>query len=259
MKNSSIVDYSIHESNLKSIFEENGYVLFNDLFTESQIKEIQLEFFDIVTFLSAKYGIDTDEKDLESIALHLFSKNPKFRKNLYGLFQELGSITALCGTSNLIYVFKKMGLKFPVFRNQAIRIDFAQEPQYLQGIHQDVRGMRSSNCLNFWIPLQKVNEDFGTLAVYPRSHLEGGIMPTLVNESGYQTFSEEEVAKYQKVNLDVDRGCTLMFHPYLFHGSVQAKTNRLRLTITLRFDDLSEMDWLDKDIPDFYQLDIQKK
>ncbi|HNJ05307.1 MAG: hypothetical protein K1X70_17975 [Leptospirales bacterium] len=59
-----------------------------------------------------------------------------------------------------------MNLKYPILRNQAIRIDFAEEPQYLQGIHQDVRGMRSANCLNFWIALREVNESKGTLSVF---------------------------------------------------------------------------------------------
>lgn len=100
----------------------------------------------------------------EKRAFEVFSHNQQFRKNLYNLLQELRSINFVYSSKQFTTIFQKMNLKYPVLRNQAIRIDFLQEPQFLQGMypHQDVRGMRSSNCLNFWIPLQDVNDKIGT-------------------------------------------------------------------------------------------------
>jgi ectoine hydroxylase-related dioxygenase (phytanoyl-CoA dioxygenase family) len=257
MNTSAIKYHSVEDMDIKNFFNVNGYVLFSDLFSEQDIVNIRTEFFDLVSFLKKKYSIKVSEINNESNAFEIFSFDPKLRKNLYELTQELRSITSLCGSQKLTSVFQKMGLEFPVLRNQAIRIDFAQEPQFLQGIHQDVRGMRSGNCLNFWIPLQTVNENNGTLSVFPKSHTLGGVVPKTTNESGYQIFKEEEISQFEKILLEIQPGHALMFHPYLFHGSVHAKENRLRLTITLRFDDISNMDWLLKEVPDFYQLDIQ--
>lgn len=253
------IDFSVNDPSFKSFFVNEGYVIFNDLFPILDIKNIREDFFTISELLIQKYKIPIEEKDIEARAYKIFSHNKIFRNNIYSLIQELRSINKLCGSEGLIKVFEIQNLKSPALRNQALRIDFAQEPQFLQGIHQDVRGMRSINCLNFWVPLQAVNEENGTLSIFPKSHKVGGILPTGINESGYQIFTEKDVEKFEKIILDLPQGYSIMFHPYLFHCSIAAKTKALRLTVTLRFDDICSMDWLYKDKPEFSELDIQDK
>lgn len=251
--------FSVNDPGIKEFFEKEGFVVFNDLFPLKDIQNIQNDFFLMTESLIKKYSIEINETDRESRAFKVFSSKKLLRKNIYLLAQELRSITKLVGFDTLTKILKLQNLSVPVLRNQALRIDFAEEPQFLQGIHQDVRGMRSSNCVNFWIPLQNVNEDKGTLSVFPKSHLVGGIKPTSINESGYQIFTDKDVAQFEKVILELPQGNCIMFHPYLYHGSVAAKTKALRLTVTLRFDDVCDMDWLNSDSPSFSDLDIQEK
>jgi hypothetical protein len=251
--------YSVNNPSSREFFEEEGYVIFDDLFLLSDIQRIQEEFFYLSECLIDKYELNLEEGDREYRAFQLFNHNKTLRNNIYTLNQQLRSITILSASEGLSQAFRTQNLKVPVLRNQALRIDFAQESQFLQGIHQDVRGMRSANCLNFWIPLQSVNEYKGTLCIFPKSHKIGGILPTGVNESGYQIFTDKDVAEFEKLVLDLPQGSAVMFHPYLFHGSVAAKTKSLRLTVTLRFDDVSAMNWLYSEKSEFSELDIQDK
>lgn len=143
-------------------YQKNGFVLFNDLIKPEQAISIRTEFLEITADLSKRYKIQHTSDDPVRRAYEVFAEGGIFRRHIYGYFQQLRSITCLVGSDGFTQVFKKMGLRFPVLRNQALRIDFPDEPQFLQGIHQDVRGMRSSNCLNFWICLQDVDEHKGT-------------------------------------------------------------------------------------------------
>ncbi|EMN01223.1 phytanoyl-CoA dioxygenase PhyH [Leptospira noguchii str. 1993005606] len=255
----SLKFFSVNDLGINEFFQIEGYTLFKDLLSNEEIDFIRQEFFQIIDILIDKYHIPVNGGSSEKRAFEVFSHNQQFRKNLYNLLQELRSINFLCSSKQFTTIFQKINLKYPVLRNQAIRIDFLQEPQFLQGIHQDVRGMRSSNCLNFWIPLQDVNDKIGTLAVYSKSHRNGGIKPKETNEFGYQVFTDQEVAEYDRILLDMPKGSVLMFHPYLFHASFPSKESLLRLTITLRFDDIADMEWLYNETPDFYNLDIQNR
>ncbi|MBU43865.1 MAG: phytanoyl-CoA dioxygenase [Spirochaetaceae bacterium] len=250
--------FSANEDNWSDYFEKNGFVPFHDLFPVEAVEEVRQSFHSSVEAVSRKYGFGAAESDKDRKAYQVFSADPVIRRNLYALCQEFYSIQRLSVRGKLMNVLQVQGMQVPVLRNQALRIDFSEEPQFLQGIHQDVRGMRSSNCLNFWIPLQDANEKNGTLAVYPGSHKSGGIKPSKTNSSGYQIFTDEDVAAYEKVLLNLPAGSCIMFHPYLFHGSVAADASELRLTVTLRYDDIADMDWLQTEAPTFSDLDIQK-
>lgn len=240
-------------------YRKNGFVLFNDLIRPEQATSIRSEFLAIAEDLSKRYKIEHTSEDPVRRAYEVFAVGGVFRRHIYGYSQQLRSITSLVGSDGFTQVFKKMGLRFPVLRNQALRIDFPDEPQFLQGIHQDVRGMRSSNCLNFWICLQDVDEHKGTLSVWPGSHMDGPVVPKHFSSEGYQIFTEEEVSHYQKDYLRTTPGHVLMFHPYLYHGSHQTQEKTLRLTVTLRYDDIGDMEWLrEQDCP-FEKLNIQDR
>lgn len=50
-----------------------------------------------------------------------------------------------------------------------------------------------------------------------------------------------------------------MFHPYLYHGSHQTQEKTLRLTVTLRYDDIGDMEWLNEEECPFEKLNIQDR
>ncbi|HNN61101.1 MAG TPA: hypothetical protein PKK45_19950, partial [Leptospiraceae bacterium] len=119
-------------------YRKNGFVLFNDLIRPEQATSIRSEFLAIAEDLSKRYKIEHTSEDPVRRAYEVFAVGGVFRRHIYGYSQQLRSITSLVGSDGFTQVFKKMGLRFPVLRNQALRIDFPDEPQFLQGIHQDV-------------------------------------------------------------------------------------------------------------------------
>src|SRR5262245_29765690 len=127
--------FSIDDSGIEDFFRSQGYVIFEDLFPAELIRPIQADFFSICENILSTYHIATAESDPAGRAHALFAQGGYLRKNLYSLLQELQCVTALAAATNLKSIMTRMGIRHPVLRNQALRIDFAQEPEFLQGAH----------------------------------------------------------------------------------------------------------------------------
>ena len=246
-----------HKSDeLKTCFERCGFVVVQDLLSKQDVLDVRNQFLDFLKRQAGFYGVSPADNETAFVQ-QMFSKTPTLRKHLYEFSQRLSALCCLGTNVRILEACEKLGLQIPISRNVAIRIDLPEEGQYLQPLHQDVRGIKSANAVNFWVPLQDVDERSGGLTVLLGSHVNGPIMPVGVNESGYQIFSEEQIAPYEKHVLSMSTGEALIFSPYLVHGSTAVETGDLRLTVTIRYDDGAAMDWLEQEEYELAKYDVQ--
>jgi ectoine hydroxylase-related dioxygenase (phytanoyl-CoA dioxygenase family) len=106
--------------------------------------------------------------------------------------------------------------------------------------------MRTENCLNFWIPLQSVIPENGALRVFSGSHEIGPVHAEEkeLNKDGYESIPLEIVEDYPEIHCTIDPTDVVVFHPYLVHGSETNRSDQIRWTVIVRYDDVSKMDWL---------------
>ena len=156
----------------------------------------------------------------------------------------MNGLYRLALSDKLLQLCRGLGIQCPSFRNTSIRVDIPGENQFLQPLHQDVREMPSENCLNFWIPLQDVSPDTGTLRVYARSHSLGPLIAGGLTEHGYQRIADSRLKGFDRIECTLSIGDVLVFHPYLVHGSLPGSAQHIRWTAITRFDDALEMPWM---------------
>jgi ectoine hydroxylase-related dioxygenase (phytanoyl-CoA dioxygenase family) len=118
--------------------------------------------------------------------------------------------------------------------------------------------MRSEEAINFWIPLRDVDVANGALSVYPGSHKLNAIQCEETSASGYQVIRESQIRGFQGTFCEIDAGDVLVFHPYMVHGSNRNRSEHIRWTVTVRYDDATEMPWLITGQNPYRVLDIQQ-
>lgn len=234
---------------------ELGFAAVSDLVDPALAAAARRQFFDFLRAQAGFLGVATDAAEA-AWAWTTFN-DPRVRGKLYELSQGLAACHRLAFDARIARLCAALGLKVPLLRNTTLRIDFPGDDRVLQPAHQDIRGIRSRNCLNFWVPLQRVDEGSGGLRVFPGSHKAGPLMPDDLNAAGYQVIEPSRLAPYPPVVAALDVGAGLIFDPCLVHESARNAGPDVRLTWVFRFDDGAEIDWLLKGSFELAKFDIQ--
>lgn len=245
-----------HDSpQLPADFREHGVAAVADLADASLAAAARRQFLDLLRAQARFLGVDASGPEA-AWGWTVFN-DPRVRGKLYELSQGLAACHRLSFDGRVQSLCAALGVKVPLLRNTTLRIDFPGDDRVLQPAHQDIRGIRSRNCLNFWVPLQKVGEGSGGLRYYPGSHKAGPLMPDELNASGYQVIDAARLKPYSAAVASLDVGAGLVFDPYLVHESARNAGPDVRLTWVFRFDDGAEIDWLLKGSFELSKFDIQ--
>ena len=121
---------------------------------------------------------------------------------------------------------KKIGLKIPLFTDiPSLRIDFSDEEKFLRGPHQDVGSVISKNCVTIWIPITRVNESTGSIALYEATHKKKLRKQILVkrNQLVNNEVSLSGIKKNLRKVLNLDAGDLVIFDSFIVHESVKSK------------------------------------
>lgn len=237
--------------------KRRGFAALTGLVAPAQAASARKQFFDFLRAQAAFCGLPSGPDD-GPWAWILFN-DPRVRGKLYEFSQGLAECHRIAFDERVLSLCRGLGLKVPVLRNTTLRIDFPGDDRVLQPAHQDIRGIRSRNCLNFWAPLQEVDARTGGLTVYEASHLSGPMMPDVLNASGYQVIAPERLAKFSALTVTMKPGEALVFDPYLVHASTPNAGSAPRLTWVFRFDDGASIDWLVKGSFELSAFDIQAR
>lgn len=226
------MDYGVEQqfmvSTLLSIeqkrqFAESGYCVVADLFTETEIQEIE-DFFEefkasgIRAFDGGKSSyaavageVDPTKWQLRAIQPHRHSEKVLqwfLNPNVAGALEELLTKPAL-GVQTMYY-FKPPGAKG-------------------QGMHQDNFYLLSkpATCIAAWTAIDSADEDNGCLWVVPESN-QGDILCPENDRERWLGYGDSHITKFPRdrkpVAIAVPRGSTMFFSGNLIHGSGPNRT-----------------------------------
>lgn len=240
-----------NESNsaiIKNRFHQDGFVIIRDLLSEKTVDSVESEIKCILDHEAERHlgAHPSDDEQFDTYLKALFSLDSNYRSRLYQVLQSMVSLYQFATFEKVLDVADVLGVQAPNIRNVGVRIDIPGEDEFLQPLHQDVNSMRSKNCLNYWMPLQKVSRENGALRVFRGSHKLGPIPAAhkKLNDSGYESIPRAVVEGDEEVYCTIDPTDAVVFHPYLVHGSETNRSEHTRWTVIARFDDAAQLDWL---------------
>lgn len=218
----------------KKYFEENGIIklkLFNPNILSNYRKKV-LNLFRKGFNISDNINEIHLEK-LESIDKELWSgifKNLLYLEDIFLIIKKCYSIA-----NNSIF-----NLKYPVLCNTPnIKINFPFHESHNIDVHQDIHShMGSLNSITIWIPLQETKENLGPIEYIPSSHKK--IMPAksglLINKYNNKDFN----------SFELKLGECLIFSQLLIHRSKNNISNKARISLQIRFNDIMSEEWLSR-------------
>jgi ectoine hydroxylase-related dioxygenase (phytanoyl-CoA dioxygenase family) len=219
----------IHE--VKSQIENDGFCILKNLIPINLIKN----------FSSVIAEIEKDNKSFSGV----FAKH-EFRSNLYKLMQNITAINQIAcdidqqfKESNLYDIFS---FKSPVI-SSGLLISLGGEDKFLNPLHQDIYAFLTTKFLKLWVPMTKVDDFYGSLAMYKGSHKLGYVSPSFKDGNDhYPNLDMSIVSDFEEIIFDFSVGDALIFNPLCFHKSVKNTSDTTRFTIGI---DLYDLDFKD--------------
>ncbi|KAL3279776.1 hypothetical protein HHI36_017284 [Cryptolaemus montrouzieri] len=225
----------------RQFYEENGYILIKNNVPHALIDKLIDRFIDIcegkikvpLPFILAK---DRSLKSRGFKGQYLMNKIQDFLYDEeYFKYASLPSVVDVVESiigPNIVAVHSMLINKPPDAHPK-----FSQHP-----LHQDQHYFPfrpANNIVGAWTAMEKVNEDNGCLFVIPGSHRRETLLkheyPTGVKNCLYHGIFGLE--KEPTLNLIMEKGDTVFFHPMLLHGSRENRTKGFRKAISVHYAD----------------------
>lgn len=220
----------------KRQFDELGYCIVADLFSESEIQEIE-EFFEEFKISGGavfdggiKYEeVDPSKRQVRAMHPHRYSQKALgwfLNPNVAAVLEDLLGRPAL--GAQTMYYFKPPGARG-------------------QGMHQDNFYLlaKPATCIAAWTAIDSADTENGCLYVAPGSHRDSIYCPETGGET-WMSYGETHITKFPRhhspVPAPVKRGETMFFSGNLIHGSGPNRTkDRSRRTFIGHYiDEASE-------------------
>jgi phytanoyl-CoA hydroxylase len=221
---------------LKEQYDRDGYCVASDLFTETQLQEIE-EFFEDYKKAGPEAfegglpydQIDMTKRQVRAMHPHRFSSKALewfINPNVAAILEVLLGRPAL--GAQTMYYYKPPGAKG-------------------QGMHQDNFYLlaKPATCIAAWTAIDDATLDNGCLYVVPGSHREDILCPESKTERWFG-YGDSHISKFPRdakpVPVPVRRGQTMFFGGNLIHGSGPNRTkDRYRRTFIGHYiDEASE-------------------
>jgi ectoine hydroxylase-related dioxygenase (phytanoyl-CoA dioxygenase family) len=234
----------------KKKFKENGYLILRNFFSAEYINLIK----------------EQSEKIFQ-IQFDRFGYNDTFTNNIIKLFEEQNEIFINCGKiiqtglielyklpleKKLINKIKTLGLSFPNLCTRPVLFfnhpKLAKEEFYYKTPpHQDWSSMLSSlDSVVVWVPLVDVNEENGSIVIWPKTHKLGPLPYNSVG--GFASVKIEGETIQPKLNV----GDIVIFSTLLVHSSGEITNNTIRWSCHYRFTNMEEIDFIKRGFPNPY-------
>lgn len=232
---------------MQNQYEKLGYTLMKKVIDKEIINSIRQEILLPFSFLLNKNKIE--DKDL----FEIFKDNFQDYISCTKISHQLPSLYNL-GLSDPVlgFIKQKLKLEFPVINTRPVLLfssdRLAKHHFYWRSdSHQDCAIMKgSSDAVVAWIPLCDINEDFGYLQVVPESH-NLGILPH--EKDGPSKKIIEKINEDKFISIPIEMGDILFFSSRLIHRSGLNKSDSIRMTVSYRFDNLLNKDFIEQKYP----------
>lgn len=228
----------ISNKKLLKSFEENGYVVIPNFLSKREINFIFRDLHNLINFslLGAKLKKRVKLKSLDNKYSILLKKNKLLKSHFYDMIPFTEEVNKLASSKKFINLAKLLLREKNIFTNtKQIRIDHVKDSYFLPQ-HQEL-GQISNKLVIFWIPLVDLNKNLGGLYIRPRTHKLGHLPYQGSNlearKAGMKRkyiieklFQKSHLKKYVNMNLKLKAGDAVIFHNYLFHGSMPNKNSK---------------------------------
>jgi hypothetical protein len=243
-------------------FEQEGFALLRGAVPRSVVAGILSEVEFIIRDQMVKFGAAPLPEDtcFNELVRASFVPGSEQRHFLYNFLRHVPTLRAFSSSQYLVELIRHFGFRLPLsFETPTIRFDIPGEDKFLTRHHQDLRSIRSSRAVTLWFPLVPVNEELGTVLIYPGSHRLG--IQSFSYDSGQLNIDNRD-ALGEALILEADPGDLLVFDSMAVHASVPGKTDRIKINCQCFWNDAAEVDthnefWELSEIPD--AQDIQKQ
>lgn len=168
--------------------------------------------------------------------------NQYISKQFFELNTSLLPVIALLNNDLMLNIAKAVGIQKPVAGTLPVmRLDRPNNDYHSTPLHQDYwYSMLSDNSITIWFGLVPLTSDMGFLEVFPGTHKKG-LVAFQNNDKGHFTTVEEYDEKTKEsIKLEYDE--ILVFSQYLLHKSGKNISNKTRVSIQVRFNDLKAME-----------------
>lgn len=237
---------------IKEQLDKEGYVILRGFFDKISLLKILIEAGDVFD-IQAKHRGYIDHT-LKEQMIGLFQTQEEIFKNCGKLIQTgLPSLYNLATDPTLLNTLQTLGINWPFMCTRPVLFfnhpKLASSPEYYKTPpHQDWPSMEASqNSLVVWVPLVDVNEQNGSIILYPGSH-KLGILP-FTSEGGFAQVKRPDIEPTQP-SLNV--GDIAIFSTKLIHESGDILDDSIRWSCHFRFTDMSEDDFIQRGYPSPY-------
>lgn len=191
----------------------------------------------------ALYRAAPDTGDLETLVawLHSVEQDNAVTRALYEIFPTLPGVIAAIDHPALRAATQWAGLALPSAGTlPLVRLDRPGDTRFATPAHQDYwYSLLSPNAVTLWLPLCRLDDAIGPLRAVPGSHA-GGLVPFQRHEAGHEWFETAEAPDDAEfIDLPMGRDDILIFNQALVHKSGTNRSERVRISVQFRFNDLA--------------------
>lgn len=234
----------------RKAFVERGYLILRDPGVDEIVRSIQAALLPLAEKIVARdeiLGPRMSEVTGRGFT-ELFNwclaneKDRSVSRRFYELFPASAAFMKLAAEPAFLRWSRELGVSDPIPSTPPIlRIDRPGDSVHLTRAHQDYWfSFLSSNAITFWLPILPVTTEMGLLQAIPCSHAAGAVP---FRQTGKQNPFEPilEYADSEFVDLEVGPGQILVFNQLLMHRSGINRSDRSRLTLQVRYNDVDTL------------------
>lgn len=252
-------------SDRRTRFARDGYMIADGLFPSAAIASLRADFARVFSHQLRAQGLP----------VHDFATQAGWRANLVSLFgvnveaylaaarqcQLLPSLHALGVSQPLMKLLRELGLSEPVISTKPVCHFMTDDLRIPGGYHkspphQDWRSMQGSldGCV-VWVPLTVIDANSYPVEVVPGSH-RLGLLDT-VPHPATPMVNDPRIRDEDYIPVLVEPGDAVVFSGFLVHRTGEQGDARIRLALSLRYNNLAEPTYIAHGYPTPYRYSYQ--
>ena len=231
---------------IKSLEEKGFFIFKNESVIEFKklINETLCEAVKTIMKLNKSFLLNLNLDNILDVGelvshIHRYEKENFFTRSFYEVFPSIPSVISLINHDLILKIVSFAGIKQPLAGTvPLIRFDRPNEDHFLTPWHQDFwYSFLSENSIVIWFPLSNITDDMGHLKIIEGSHKKG-VFPFKKHAGNepYEPIMKFDEKEASEVRLDENE--ILVFNQKLVHKSGQNRSDKIRITIQFRFNDL---------------------
>lgn len=254
-------------SDRRNRYVRDGYVIADGLFPASVIASLRADF----------ARVFSHQLRAHNLPIHDFATAAGWRANLISLFgvsveaylaaarqcQLLPGLHALGVCPPLLKLLRELGLSEPVISTKPVCHFMSDDLRVPGGYHkspphQDWRSMQGSldGCV-VWLPLTVIDADSYPVEVVPGSH-HLGLLDT-VPHPATPMVNDARIRDEDYIPVVVEPGDAVVFSGFLVHRTGAQGDGRIRLALSLRYNNLAEPSYVAHGYPTPYKYSYQRE